>query len=150
MTCNMEGQQPGYGERVKINVGGSTFETSLSTLTRLDGTVLSIMVADRWRGQGELFVDRDPTYFPMVLNYLRDGDNFIPPSDIDARENLRREAEVGTYEANLKRFTDCAQVVLLRTNLSILLLKTRHSNNLQCEPVLPKETSCSFITYLDS
>ncbi|KAL6741619.1 hypothetical protein Aduo_014854 [Ancylostoma duodenale] len=89
----MEGQQPAYGERVKINVGGGTFETSLTTLTRLDGTMLSIMVADRWRGQGELFVDRDPTYFPLVLNYLREGENFVPPSDLDARESLRREAE---------------------------------------------------------
>ncbi|RCN33390.1 K+ channel tetramerization domain protein [Ancylostoma caninum] len=89
----MEGQQPGYSERVKINVGGGKFETSLTTLTRLNGTMLSIMVADRWRGQGELFVDRDPTYFPLVLNYLREGENFIPPSDLDARESLRREAE---------------------------------------------------------
>ncbi|RCN34912.1 K+ channel tetramerization domain protein [Ancylostoma caninum] len=62
----MEGQQSGYSERVKINVGGGKFETSLTTLTRLNGT---------------------------VLNYLREGESFIPPSDLDARESLRREAE---------------------------------------------------------
>ncbi|KAK6754429.1 hypothetical protein RB195_013436 [Necator americanus] len=89
----MEEPQLAYGERVKINVGGQMFETSLSTLTRVDGTVLSIMVADRWRGQGELFVDRDPTHFAKVLNYLREGENFVAPTEDDARESLRREAE---------------------------------------------------------
>ncbi|CAJ0591877.1 unnamed protein product [Cylicocyclus nassatus] len=88
-----DGEQLTYGERVKINVGGVIFETSLSTLTRMNDTVLSAMVANRWRMQEELFVDRDPTHFAKVLNYLRDGDNFSPPIDEDARESLRREAE---------------------------------------------------------
>ncbi|VDM79839.1 unnamed protein product, partial [Strongylus vulgaris] len=89
-----DGEHLSYGERVKINVGGTIFETSLSTLTRLGDTVLSTMVANRWRSQEELFIDRDPTHFAKVLNYLRDGENFVPPAEDYLRENLRREAEV--------------------------------------------------------
>ncbi|CAJ0591183.1 unnamed protein product [Cylicocyclus nassatus] len=82
----------GHG-RVKVNVGGTIFETTISTLTRVDNTVLSTMVADRWQNQEELFVDRSPTHFEKILNYLRDGNNFILPADLEARESLRREAE---------------------------------------------------------
>ncbi|VDK48840.1 unnamed protein product [Cylicostephanus goldi] len=99
------------GGRVKINVGGTVFETTVTTLTRLGNTVtkilscpnpsmieavqvLSAMVADRWRNSAdELFVDRSPTYFAKILDYLRDGENFAVPTDFDARECLRREAE---------------------------------------------------------
>ncbi|CAJ0591187.1 unnamed protein product [Cylicocyclus nassatus] len=81
------------GERVKINVGGTVFETTISTLTRLDNTVLSTMVANRWRNQEEIFVDRSPTYFSKILDYLRDGENVTLPRDDEAREALRKEAE---------------------------------------------------------
>ncbi|CAJ0591191.1 unnamed protein product [Cylicocyclus nassatus] len=81
------------GERVKINVGGTVFETTISTLTRLDNTVLSTMVASRWRNQEEIFVDRSPTYFSKILDYLRDGENVTLPKEDEAREALRKEAE---------------------------------------------------------
>ncbi|CAJ0591164.1 unnamed protein product [Cylicocyclus nassatus] len=82
-----------YGEIVKINVGGTIFETYLSTLTRIDDTVLSTMVASRWRNQEVLFVDRNPLHFAKILDYLRDIENFTPPSDDGEREELRKEAE---------------------------------------------------------
>ncbi|VDN23026.1 unnamed protein product [Cylicostephanus goldi] len=81
-----------YSERVRINVGGTIFETSLCTLTRVNDTLLSAMVG-RWRNSGELFIDRDPTYFAKILNYLRDSESFYPPEDDEARECLRREAK---------------------------------------------------------
>ncbi|VDN21367.1 unnamed protein product [Cylicostephanus goldi] len=56
-----EGEKPKNNRRVKIIVGGKIFETTVSTLTRLDDTV--------------------------------DGESFALPSDRDARESLRREAE---------------------------------------------------------
>ncbi|EYC08543.1 hypothetical protein Y032_0065g3606 [Ancylostoma ceylanicum] len=80
-------------DRIRLNVGGKIFETTLSTLTKIQGTVLSTMVAERWRGEGELFIDRDPTHFSKILNYLRDGDEFNIPLDRDACEELRREAQ---------------------------------------------------------
>ncbi|KAK6734853.1 hypothetical protein RB195_018189 [Necator americanus] len=81
------------GDRVRLNVGGKIFETTISTLTKIQGTVLSTIVAERWRGEGELFIDRDPTHFSKILNYLRDGDEFSAPLDRDACEELRREAQ---------------------------------------------------------
>nr|CDJ95276.1 Potassium channel domain containing protein [Haemonchus contortus] len=81
------------GDRIRLNVGGTIFETTLSTLKKVPNTVLSTMVAERWRGQGELFIDRDPTHFSKILNYLRDGDEFSIPQDRDACEELRREAQ---------------------------------------------------------
>ncbi|KHJ92108.1 K+ channel tetramerization domain protein [Oesophagostomum dentatum] len=53
-------------DRIRLNVGGKIFETTIFTLTKIEGTVLSTMVAERWRGQGELFIDRDPTHFSKV------------------------------------------------------------------------------------
>ncbi|CAJ0607505.1 unnamed protein product [Cylicocyclus nassatus] len=57
---NAEGQP--HGGRVKINIGGSVFEASLSTLKRFDDSMFSALVANRWQ-QDELFIDRNPTHF---------------------------------------------------------------------------------------
>lgn len=41
---------------------------------------------------GAYFIDRDPTYFPHILSYLReDGVKFIPDTTA-AREDLLKEA----------------------------------------------------------
>jgi hypothetical protein len=41
---------------------------------------------------GTCFIDRDPTYFPHILSYLRgDGQKLIPNSTT-AREDLLKEA----------------------------------------------------------
>uniref|UniRef100_A0A0K0DQI5 BTB domain-containing protein n=1 Tax=Angiostrongylus cantonensis TaxID=6313 RepID=A0A0K0DQI5_ANGCA len=89
----MESPSSSSDERIRLNLGGTIFETTLSTLTKIEGTVLSTMVAKRWRGQGELFIDRDPTHFSKILNYLRDGDEFNVPLDRDVCDELRREAQ---------------------------------------------------------
>ncbi|CAJ0591879.1 unnamed protein product [Cylicocyclus nassatus] len=81
------------GGRVKINVGGTMFETSLSTLKKFENCMLFSMVADRWKGQDELFIDRNPTYFAYVLDYLRDGEYVVLPDDDNSLKCLQREAE---------------------------------------------------------
>ncbi|VDO33202.1 unnamed protein product [Heligmosomoides polygyrus] len=79
---------------IRLNVGGTIFETTLATLRKVENTVLSTIVSERWRGQAELFIDRDPTHFSKILNYLRDGDEFVVPMDRDACEELKREAQL--------------------------------------------------------
>lgn len=59
-----------------MNVGGSIFETSLSTLCRDSKSLLAVMFSGRHElsveSDGSYFIDRDPTHFRLVLNYLRD------------------------------------------------------------------------------
>ncbi|PAV75820.1 hypothetical protein WR25_13636 [Diploscapter pachys] len=81
------------GERVLLNVGGKIFETTLFTLNKIGNSVLATMVSDRWKRGVEIFIDRDPTHFGKILNYLRDGDEFTVPQDVDACEELKREAQ---------------------------------------------------------
>ena len=63
-------------EKVRLNVGGSLFETSLSTLCRDPTSLLASMFSGRHllsvESDGSYFIDRDPTHFRLVLNYLRD------------------------------------------------------------------------------
>ncbi|CAJ0592025.1 unnamed protein product [Cylicocyclus nassatus] len=86
-------KHPSCGERVKINVGGVVFTTSFTSVNSVKDSLLSAMVADRQQKEEEVFIDRDPTHFAKVLNYLREGERFLPPSDDDTRESLRSEAE---------------------------------------------------------
>ncbi|CAO3615882.1 unnamed protein product [Cunninghamella echinulata] len=64
-------------EKIKLNVGGQIFETSISTLRRDPNSTLAAMfngysniLPDE--ADGSYFIDRDGTYFRLVLNYLRD------------------------------------------------------------------------------
>ena len=79
-------------DRAFLNVGGSPFETRLSTLEKGD-TFFSSLVrhASEAEANGRLFIDRDPTHFRFVLNWLR-GSRVLPPST-PAREELRCEAD---------------------------------------------------------
>ncbi|CAJ0599132.1 unnamed protein product [Cylicocyclus nassatus] len=80
-----------HPERVKINVGGTVFETLVSTFTKFDNSVFCDLVADR--NEEELFIDRDPVHFSKILSYLRDAEHFKPPLKNYDREILRQEAE---------------------------------------------------------
>ncbi|KAF7724290.1 BTB (POZ) domain-containing protein [Apophysomyces ossiformis] len=69
-------------EKVKLNVGGQLFETSLTTLRRDPNSMLAAMFnghrTTKPDADGSYFIDRDSTYFRLVLNYLRDMR--IPPN----------------------------------------------------------------------
>ncbi|KAH9258742.1 hypothetical protein BASA81_003244 [Batrachochytrium salamandrivorans] len=63
---------------VKLNVGGKYFSTNLENLTRDPRTYFGVMFSGRWNikinpKDDAVFIDRDPTYFGLILNYLRDG-----------------------------------------------------------------------------
>eukprot|EP01083_Nonionella_stella_P087687 243992_1 len=72
-------------EPITLDVGGMKYRTSLHTLTKYRNTVLSKMFegkfALRSSKDGSYFIDRDGTYFGMILNYLRSGQIIIPQND---------------------------------------------------------------------
>jgi len=63
-------------DQVHLNVGGEHFTTTTSTLCSIEGTMLSAMFSGRHSlsrdNEGRHFIDRDPQYFKVILNYLRD------------------------------------------------------------------------------
>ena len=85
-----------FKQRVKLNVGGSKFETTLSTLTRYPDSMLGAMFSGRHElppdDEGYVFIDRDGTHFGAILNFLRTGFVDQPRSEQAANE-LKRELE---------------------------------------------------------
>ncbi|XP_052224745.1 potassium voltage-gated channel subfamily C member 2-like [Dreissena polymorpha] len=63
--------------RIRINVGGTLFETWRSTLERIPGTRLALLTVmgeadSTWdRQRKEFFFDRHPGVFQMVMHYYR-------------------------------------------------------------------------------
>lgn len=82
-------------EVVLINVGGTLFQTHLSTLRRHSGTVLAMWFQPpfglpRDPRDGSYFIDRTPEVFGYILDYLRTGALTVPRDPI-LYTVLRRE-----------------------------------------------------------
>ena len=96
MQATVEANLSQFRQRVKLNVGGSKFETTLSTLTRYPESMLGAMFSGRHEvtpdEEGHVFIDRDGTHFRVILNYLRTGCLDVPHSDQAANE-LKRELD---------------------------------------------------------
>ena len=67
---------------MRLSVGGVHFETSIETLCGDPDSMLSAMFSGRHNTErdkdGRYFIDRDGTHFRYILNYLRDGNTYIP------------------------------------------------------------------------
>lgn len=67
---------------VRLSVGGALFETSIDTLCRDANSMLAAMFSGRHNAttdeDGRYFIDRDGTHFRYILNYLRDGNTYLP------------------------------------------------------------------------
>jgi hypothetical protein len=68
--------------RIKLNVGGAHFETTLRLLRKFPDSLLGTMFSGRVGGyglvrpdeHGEYFLDRDPMLFALILHFLRQGE----------------------------------------------------------------------------
>lgn len=62
--------------KVKLDVGGQTFATSIAVLTKLPDSFFGITFSGRWQHKldesGCLFIDRDPSVFGQLLQFLRE------------------------------------------------------------------------------
>ena len=89
------------GPRIVLDVGGTHYSTSRSTLTKYPESMLGVMFSGRHDlktmqcKDGSFFIDRDGTCFRHILNYLRDGEEVVEsfPKSPDALSELIREAK---------------------------------------------------------
>ena len=75
---------------IEINVGGRLFQTTVFTLTKYPGSMLSAMFVHTDTGMspmsktkdGQYFLDANPKYFEIILDWLRLGEITTNDSDI--------------------------------------------------------------------
>ncbi|XP_072919856.1 SH3KBP1-binding protein 1 [Hemitrygon akajei] len=99
------------GEIIHLNVGGKRFSSSRQTLTWIPDSFFSSLLSGRicsMRDEtGAIFIDRDPTMFGTVLNFLR-------TRELDARDIniglLRHEAEFYGISPLVRRLELCADL----------------------------------------
>jgi hypothetical protein len=91
-----------------LNVGGVHYWTDRSTLEASNSFFSALALAP----EAEVFIDRDPTYFRHVLNWLR-GVRFLPEDEMQLRELA--------YEADFYSMEDmCAAIQSTRRRFSFL------------------------------
>jgi hypothetical protein len=85
--------------KIKLNVGGKIFTTSLSTLTMENNTFFSSMFSEEFNTQpdedGEYFIDRNPEHFHLILDYLRN-----PTKQVNLTEMTKKQLEDFYYEVD--------------------------------------------------
>lgn len=93
----LNASQTGSKQWVTLNVGGTCFLTTKTTLSRDQNSFLyrlckedSDLISDKDE-KGAYMIDRDPTYFSPILNYLRHG-KLIINKDLE-EEGVLEEAE---------------------------------------------------------
>eukprot|EP00794_Sanderia_malayensis_P005633 gene5633-6329_t len=86
-------------EWVTLNVGGTRFVTTRTTLTKDPNSMLARMFSTQdctWHsrvdGQGAYLIDRSPVYFEPILNYLRQGSIILNTNTADLK-GLLEEAK---------------------------------------------------------
>lgn len=85
--------------KIKLDVGGQVYTTSIQTLRRDPESLLAAMFSGRYEMKrepdGSYFVDRDGTHFRHILNFLRDGhlEAGTLPSEGHVIKELLREAK---------------------------------------------------------
>ena len=72
---------------VELNVSGTIFYTTKETLSKYDCYFKTMLQYQK----NSFVIDRDPTYFRYVLNFMR-GSSYLP-NDICELQQLKEEAE---------------------------------------------------------
>eukprot|EP00081_Caenorhabditis_elegans_P014969 NP_494477.1 Uncharacterized protein CELE_ZC239.3 [Caenorhabditis elegans] len=81
-----------FDKVIRLNIGGKRFDTHKSTLMKFDGYFKKFLQTPGSSLVDPIFVDRSPTYFDIVLNFMRKGRADLPETLIDLKM-LLDEAE---------------------------------------------------------
>ena len=102
-------QQTFTSDIINLNVGGTKFSTSRQTLCSIPDSFFSSLLSGRIPScrdeHGFIFIDRDPKYFSIILNFLRTKELNI--NGLDDISVLRSEAEFYAITPLVKRLLLC-------------------------------------------
>ncbi|MEE6473924.1 hypothetical protein FKM82_010213 [Ascaphus truei] len=102
---------PGSGEITQLNVGGTRFSTSRQTLMWIPDSFFSSLLSGRistLRDEtGAIFIDRDPTAFAPILNFLRTKELDLRGVSLNV---LRHEAEFYGITPLVRRLLLCEEL----------------------------------------
>ncbi len=79
---------------IHLNVGGTRYAVSRSTLMRYEGSMLASLISGKWKegeGDEEVFIDRNGRRFEWVLDYLRSDRAYVP--DLSDQLALKEELD---------------------------------------------------------
>eukprot|EP01103_Thecamoeba_quadrilineata_P007484 TRINITY_DN17358_c0_g1_i1.p1 TRINITY_DN17358_c0_g1~~TRINITY_DN17358_c0_g1_i1.p1 ORF type:complete len:787 (+),score=202.29 TRINITY_DN17358_c0_g1_i1:206-2566(+) len=97
--------------RVKLNVGGKIYSTTIETLTKVPNTFFSIMFSGKYETKpsaedNSYWIDRDGERFGYILNYLRDYDLPLPNDPFICRQ-LLVESRFYQIDGLLEKLEEC-------------------------------------------
>ena len=102
---------------IYLNVGGYTFVCTRTTLANRGGNFFASLI-ERHPDVGEFFIDRDPSHFRYILNYLRG--HVVLPFDEQVLDELAHEADYFCLDdlarmiSDRRRSAPAAEAVVLR------------------------------------
>jgi len=94
---SLQGTHKFSKQKIKLDIGGRRFTTSLTTLKSEPDSFLSAMLSGRYelaadQNDGSYFIDRDGNEFHHILNFLRGPEQFEVPSDRKVLQVLKEDA----------------------------------------------------------
>ena len=109
---------------IRLNVGGTSYEVSRSTIEKYPDTMLARMISESWssddsgdesdKDKKALFIDRDGERFRYVLDYMRDGSDVSLPVLV-SKEGFLKDLEYFGFEnvnpTNVFSSSNYAQIV---------------------------------------
>uniref|UniRef100_A0A4W5MZ56 BTB/POZ domain-containing protein KCTD3 n=1 Tax=Hucho hucho TaxID=62062 RepID=A0A4W5MZ56_9TELE len=111
MAANGNNLTSGMGEIIQLNVGGTRFSTSRQTLMWIPDSFFSSLLSGRISSlldeTGAIFIDRDPTAFAPILNFLRTKELDLRGVNIKI---LRHEAEFYGITPLVRRLLLCEEI----------------------------------------
>eukprot|EP00475_Leptophrys_vorax_P029354 TRINITY_DN4300_c0_g1_i3.p3 TRINITY_DN4300_c0_g1~~TRINITY_DN4300_c0_g1_i3.p3 ORF type:complete len:247 (-),score=68.27 TRINITY_DN4300_c0_g1_i3:927-1667(-) len=91
-----------HENQVALNIGGTIFMTSITTLLRDRKNLFAAMFSGKFPvtqdSSGAYFVDRDPRHFRHILNFLRDGKQYFTHVKLSDEEISELMPEARFYQ----------------------------------------------------
>jgi len=109
--------------KIKLDIGGKIFATSKSTLLSIEGSYFhTLLSSGHWQPDedGTYFVDRNPQFFDVILDYIRTGK--IDLTDLNHKELTKLKEDLDYFQIQLPSPIQTISSDILDINMESSLL----------------------------